>query len=59
MPLPCFVEIHAFNANSVEPDQMPRSVTSALGLHCLPMSYGTLGIRGLSKKHTSVRTLCP
>ena len=26
------------NANSVYPDQMPRSVASDLGLHCLPMS---------------------
>ena len=37
--LPCFVEISAFNANSVDPDQMPRSATvSDLGLHCLTMS---------------------
>ena len=26
------------NANSVDPDQTPRSVASDLGLHCLPMS---------------------
>ena len=26
------------NANSVEPDQMPCSVASDLGLHCLQMS---------------------
>ena len=25
-------------ANSVDPDQTPRSVASDLGLHCLPMS---------------------
>ena len=25
-------------ANSVGPDQMPRSAASELGLHCLPMS---------------------
>ena len=25
------------NANSAYPDQMPRSVASDLGLHCLPM----------------------
>ena len=24
--------------NNVDPDQMPRSVVSELGLHCLPMS---------------------
>ena len=31
------------NANSVDPDQTPRSAASDLGLHCLPMSHlGTL-----------------
>ena len=30
----CFIEIPVFNANSVDPDQMPHSVTSDLGLHC-------------------------
>ena len=30
----CFIEISVFNANSVEPDQTPRSVASDLGLHC-------------------------
>ena len=33
-----FIEISEFNANSVDPDQTPRSVASDLGLHCLPMS---------------------
>ena len=33
-----FIEISVFNANSVDPDQTPRSVASDLGLHCLPMS---------------------
>ena len=33
-----FVEISIFNANSVDPDQMPHSVASVLGLHYLPMS---------------------
>ena len=28
----------AFHANNVEPDQLPHSVASDLGLHCLPMS---------------------
>ena len=32
------IEIHVLNANSVDPDQMPHSVASDLGLHCLPMS---------------------
>ena len=27
------------NANSVDPDQTPRSAVSDLGLHCLPMSH--------------------
>ena len=33
-----FIEIPEFNANSVDPDQEPRSATSDLGLHCLQMS---------------------
>ena len=32
------MDIPVFNANSVDPDQMPRSAASDLGLHCLPMS---------------------
>ena len=36
--LPCFIEIPVFNANSVDPDQTPRSAASDLGLHCLPVS---------------------
>ena len=35
----CFVEISELNANSVDPDQTPRSAASDLGLHCLPMSH--------------------
>ena len=35
--LPCFIKIPIFNANSVDPDQMPCSVASDLGLHCLPV----------------------
>ena len=31
------MEIPVFNANSVDPDQTPRSAASDLGLHCLPM----------------------
>ena len=36
--LPCFTEIPVLYANSVDPDQTPRSAASDLGLHCLPMS---------------------
>ena len=36
--LPCFTEITVFNANRVDPDQMPHSVASDLDLHCLPIS---------------------
>ena len=32
------MDIPVFTANSVDPDQMPHSVASDLGLHCLPMS---------------------
>ena len=34
-----FLEIPIFNANSVYPDQTPRSAASDLGLHCLQMSH--------------------
>ena len=34
----CFIEIPVFNVNSVDPDQMPHSVTSDLGLHRLPIT---------------------
>ena len=36
--LPWFTEIPVLNANSVDPDQTPRSVASDLGLHCFPVS---------------------
>ena len=44
---------HVFNANSVDPDQTPRSAASDLDLHCLPMPlfYGTLGINGLISQY--------
>ena len=35
---PCFIKSPVFNANSVDPDQTPRSAASDLGLHCLPVS---------------------
>ena len=34
----CIIKIPVINANSVEPNQTPRSVASDLDLHCLPMS---------------------
>ena len=37
--LPCFIEMPLVNANSIDPDQTPRSAASDLGLHCLPMSH--------------------
>ena len=33
-----FIEILVYNANRVDPDQMPHSVASDLGLYCLSMS---------------------
>ena len=33
-----FIENPAFNVNSVDPDQMPHSAASDLGLHCLPVT---------------------
>ena len=44
------MEIAKVNANSADPDQMPHSVASDLGLHCLlnPF-YGMLGIYGLTR----------
>ena len=46
--LPRFTEIPAFNANSVDPDQTPRSMTSNLGYTvCKFPLYRMLGINGL------------
>ena len=43
--------------NSEDPDQMPHSVASDQGLHCLPMSHKrTLGLYGL-KMQLQKRTL--
>ena len=33
----CFIVIPVLNANSIDPDLMPHSATSDLGLHCLPI----------------------
>ena len=32
------IELSEFDANSVDPDQRPRSAASDLGLHCFPIS---------------------
>ena len=37
--LPWFTEIPVLNTNSADPDQMPYSAASDLGLHCLPMYF--------------------
>ena len=34
-----FIEIPKLNANSVDPDQTPRSAAPDLGLHCLQMFF--------------------
>ena len=34
----CFIEIPVLHANTVDPDQRPRSMASDPGLHCLPIS---------------------
>ena len=52
--LPCFIEILIFNANSVDPDQMPHSVASDLGLNCLLMPF-FVDIRHKWVKPTSVK----
>ena len=39
LSLSCFVKNSELNANSVDPDQTPRSAASDLGLHRLPMSF--------------------
>ena len=36
--LPRFIEMHVFNANSVDHDQTPHIAASDLGLHCLPVA---------------------
>ena len=47
----CFKEISVFNANSVDPDQMPHSAASDLCLHCLSIAllwvFITLDNRGI------------
>ena len=40
--LPCFIDIPVFDANSLDPDEMPHSAVSDLGLHCLPMSLSII-----------------
>ena len=46
--LPSSIEIPTLDANSVDPDQTPRSMASDLGLHCLQRSHvWELDINGL------------
>ena len=48
--LSCLTEIHICNANSVDSDQMTRSVVFDLGLHCCQCPfYGTQGINRIIK----------
>ena len=42
----CFIEIHAFHANRVDPDQMLHSAASDLGPHCLIITlYWVSGLK--------------
>ena len=54
---PCFKETFELNANSVDPDQMPHSAASDIGLHCLLMSqlWGAR-LNGLFEKATRSKT---
>ena len=46
--LPCFIEIHVFNDNSIDPDQISRSAVSDLCLFAnVSFFYWTLGLNGL------------
>ena len=48
----CFIKVHIFNANRVDPDQTPRSAASDLGLHCLQIT-----LLGVSKTN-AFNTVC-
>ena len=52
--LPCFIENPLINANSVDPDQTPRSAASDLGLRCLPKSL----LRDARHKWVNINLLC-
>ena len=46
-----YIEIPVFNANSVDPDQMPHCAMSNLDLHCLPnYPFGCLQTKLVNKK---------
>ena len=51
-----FYRISCFNANSLGPDQTPRSVTSDQGLHCLPITL--LGVSRLKWVKLDSRYFC-
>ena len=55
--LPCFIEIHVFNANSVDRDQMPHSAASDLSLHCLPKSFSWGARHKWVKDHDQIALL--
>ena len=42
------------NANSVDPDQTPRSAASNQGLHCLPISFLLDGFKFSNALHSSL-----
>ena len=44
--LPYSIEMPVINANSIDPDQTPRTAASGLGLHCLPASVPFMGQMG-------------
>ena len=53
------MEISVFNANIEDPGQTPCSVTSDLGLHCLPKAllWNALGINWLKRFSLRIRIL--
>ena len=47
------------STNSGDPDQMPHSVASGLGLHCLPITLlGTSRLQWVKSKYLSAVTVC-
>ena len=53
LSLLCFTEIPVFNANSVDPDQMPHSAASDLDLHCMPITLLRVSRLKWVKNHLS------
>ena len=44
-------------ANNVDPDQTPQYVASDLGLHCLPMTFLHVFVKGFSSKDMLIQDL--